>query len=110
MAATVHPTGPRISVQAISPEIEPSTVSRDLLAELGDVLAALRPETIACPCCGDPMHVDQVVCWPCWRTTDRLTPGRYPDPTLAGHWLRLDAGDLEQWEAARDARREGSVQ
>ena len=109
MAATFHSTCPRTRVKAISPEIEPSTVSRDLVAELGDVLAVPRAESVACPCCGDPMHPDQIVCWPCYRSTDRLTPGRHADPTFAGMTFTVSAANVERWEAERDARREGGA-
>ena len=94
MAATFHSTRPRSRVKA-TPH--------------ASALRRLVPDRIGCPCCGDPMHPDQIVCWPCFRSTDRLTPGSYPDPTFAGHCVRLDADDVDRWESARDVRREGGA-
>jgi hypothetical protein len=64
-----------------------------------------------CPCCGDAMPSTLVVCWPCYRFTDRLTPGTYREIVSAGwgdHYtserFTLSAADVDQWESERAAR------
>ena len=57
--------------------------------------------TIGCPCCGDPMDSNMVVCWVCYRWTDRLTPGSYDD---MGFLNMITAADIAEWDAARDGR------
>lgn len=45
---------------------------------------------VPCPCCHKPMDTGMVVCWVCYRRTDRLT--------TAG------SAEVERWELARQKR------
>ena len=57
--------------------------------------------TTNCPCCGDPMDVGCVVCWVCYRATDRLTPGTYPDPEAPNQTFTITAEDVKRYESFR---------
>lgn len=58
-------------------------------------------ETVPCPCCGDPMGAYSVVCWPCYRWTNRLTPGTYTDRGVPSE---VTAVDIARWDEARRLR------
>jgi hypothetical protein len=64
-----------------------------------------RPEEmdVPCPCCGDPMLPECVVCWTCYRLTKRLTPGTHADP-INGHNFFVSANDIGRWDLARERR------
>ena len=47
------------------------------------------------------MDSNMVVCWVCYRWTDRLTPGSYDD---MGFLNMITAADIAEWDAARDGR------
>lgn len=55
--------------------------------------------TIECPICGVDMDEYLVVCWRCYRRTDRLTPG-----SLMPGGRVLDAVTIAGFDAAREAR------
>ena len=59
--------------------------------------------TIACPACGDAMSLANVVCWPCYRYSDRLTPGTHSDPET-GYLFTFTVAAIAKWDRARDAR------
>lgn len=48
-----------------------------------------------CPCCGVQMDGGLVVCWTCFRVTDRLTPGEY---------LTVTRANVTEWNNAREGR------
>jgi hypothetical protein len=54
-------------------------------------LEAWKREPAGCPCCGDPMRAELVVCAACFAWSDRLTAG---------------VGPIHAWRAARDRRLE----
>ena len=43
-----------------------------------------------------------VVCWECWRLSQRLTVGVWPDGS--GSTFTVTAADVERWEALRGER------
>ncbi len=59
------------------------------------------PNTTGCPCCGDRMDAVNVTCWTCYRLTDRLTPGAYPDDYGT---FSISQADVDLWDAQRMAR------
>ena len=60
--------------------------------------------TIDCPACHEPgMSVANVVCWPCYRYSDRLTPGTHSDPET-GYLFTFTVDAIAKWDRARDAR------
>ena len=64
---------------------------------------------ITCPCCGDEMASEQIVCWTCFRATNRAMPGTYPHPegtsTIDGvPSIVITGADVNHWLALRDAR------
>lgn len=62
-------------------------------------------ELVGCPCCGEEMDGRNVVCWRCWRETNKLTPGTYVDTyTIAGSTFTITREDVERYERQRDAR------
>ena len=71
---------------------------------------------IFCPCCGDAMPSGQVVCWTCYRATNRLTPGVHLDPdgttaTDHGYAITLTQAQIAQWDRARNERiRQGGLE
>lgn len=63
----------------------------------------------SCPCCGDPMEPTLVVCWTCFRITDRLSPGLHLDPTGAtatnqGYAAHITNADITKWDLERTTR------
>lgn len=65
--------------------------------------------TKSCPCCGDPMQTENVVCWVCYRATNRLAPGVHPDPdgttaTDQGYAITITKAQIAEWDRARDER------
>lgn len=66
----------------------------------------LQDMTVACPCCGDNMTADMVVCWECFRLTDKLTPGTYPNnPDRFGSSVFVvTADDIAAWDRERIRR------
>ena len=58
--------------------------------------------TTGCPCCGDTMPTDLVVCWTCYRLSDRLQAGRWPDGN--GLTFVVTDEDIKRWDKARDKR------
>ena len=71
--------------------------------------------TVSCPCCGDPMQTGQVVCWTCYRATNRLTPGVHLDPdgttaTDQGYAITITEAKIAEWDRARNLRiRQGGL-
>ena len=64
---------------------------------------------VSCPCCGDGMADSLVVCWECYRITDRLQPGTYLDEngvtaTDEGYAVVLTSSQIQEWDTARDQR------
>lgn len=58
---------------------------------------------IECPCCGDEMSRELVVCWSCYRASNRLTPGSYA--SLIGTSPRLITTHMvSRWDAERSQR------
>lgn len=55
----------------------------------------------SCPCCGDEMEPTQVVCWTCWRESDRLTPGDY---VTDGEAWTITQADAMRYQAMRIVR------
>lgn len=55
-----------------------------------------------CPCCGDPMHPALVTCWTCYRLSNRLTAGIWPDGN--GHTFELTADAIARYNALRANR------
>ena len=47
------------------------------------------------------MDVGCVVCWVCYRATDRLTPGTYPDPEAPNQTFTITAEDVKRYESFR---------
>ena len=47
------------------------------------------------------MDVGCVVCWVCYRATDRLRPGTYPDPENPGAEFTITAEDVKRYESFR---------
>jgi len=45
------------------------------------------------------MEAANVVCWGCWRLTQRLTPGTYPDGD--DNEFTLTQSDISRWDALR---------
>lgn len=59
----------------------------------------------SCPCCGDPMSADLVVCWLCYRWSDSLTPGTYVDKSSSVPTdSEITRDDIRRWEDLRTAR------
>ena len=69
-------------------------------------MSATTIQTIACPCCGEDMDSDNVVCWRCYRETDRLTPGTYRDTYVRGaiEHFTITREDVARYQAMRDER------
>lgn len=61
-------------------------------------------EIVGCPCCGEEMDSTCVVCWDCYRSSNRLTAGTYPDSYSPGATFTLTAADIERYDSARAAR------
>lgn len=63
-------------------------------------------DEINCPCCGDEMNGALVVCWICFRASDRLMPGTYTthDVLPSGDTWTITQADIDKWDKARDAR------
>lgn len=59
-------------------------------------------QTIWCPCCSEDMDSAQVVCWTCYRQSDRLTAGTWPDGM--GSTFTLTAADIARYDALRAVR------
>lgn len=66
-----------------------------------------------CPCClRRETTADLVTCWPCYRGTDRLTPGTYnlavpasgPYDAPGTITVAFTAMGVEAWTAERDRR------
>ena len=74
----------------------------------GEVMAQAvqRP----CPCCGDDMDACNVVCWPCYRATDRLTPGTHLDPNRNRRTktfqptIIITQAQIDAWDNERETR------
>ena len=72
-------------------------------------------DQIACPCCGDPMIEALVVCWDCYRITNRLEADidhihesgtttvidRYGATAYAVH---VTSAQVAKWDNERNAR------
>ena len=56
------------------------------------------PGKTNCPMCQTSMDYSLVVCWLCWRSTERLYPGVYKVPMV------LSSEIIASWSKARDAR------
>lgn len=71
---------------------------------------------ISCPCCGDPMQTGQVVCWTCYRITNKLASGTHLDPdgttaTDQGYAVTITEEQIAQWDKARNERiRQGDLE
>lgn len=63
-------------------------------------------QSISCPCCGDPMDPSCVVCWECYRLSNRLQAGTWPDGN--GSSFELTTADVERYDGLR-AERIGGV-
>lgn len=57
---------------------------------------------VACPCCGGPMAMEEVVCWACFRLTNKLTPGVYTDSD--GDVCDITREDVDRYDRARERR------
>ena len=64
-------------------------------------MSDLSTDTVGCPCCGDPMSPANVVCWTCYRLTNRLQPGTYPD---VGGTFEITEADVARYDALRARR------
>lgn len=58
-----------------------------------------KNSTAMCPCCGDDMNAANVVCWHCYRLTNRLTPGNHP-----GLETELGWATISRWQTQRRTR------
>lgn len=56
---------------------------------------------VTCPCCGDSMARENVVCWECYRATNRLSSGVHLD---ANGCFTVSAEDIASWDKARLSR------
>lgn len=63
----------------------------------------MGPNDVGCPCCGDPMHYSLVTCWTCYRLSNRLTVGTWPEEQGGGTW-ELTQEALDRYDAARMER------
>ena len=63
-------------------------------------------ETISCPCCGDSMDINNVVCWNCYNFSCRLTPGTYTtyDVIETGDTWTITQDNTDKWDDERVAR------
>lgn len=61
-----------------------------------------------CPCCGDEMDAEMIVCWECFKLSNRLSPGEHEDILLTTGYkigtFVLTEEEVELWSSARDAR------
>ena len=62
-----------------------------------------------CLCCADEMASDQLICWDCYKLTNRATPGTYPHlegtSTIDGvSSVVITSADVDRWSDLRDAR------
>lgn len=68
-----------------------------------DIVIKSRVTRCPCPCCSAQMDGETVVCWACFRVTERLTPGVYPNDRHPGRF-ELSSADVNKWEQARQER------
>ncbi len=61
---------------------------------------------VKCPFRGEPMDRENVVCWSCFRLTNRLTPGDHEEGPATYH---ITGKNVAGWVAERDARMAVSV-
>ncbi len=64
---------------------------------------------VYCPCCGDIMESHLVVCWDCYRITNKLQAGFHLNPlgTTAsdeGYGVQLTNELINKWDTERTAR------
>lgn len=57
-----------------------------------------------CPCCGNTMDPSLVVCWVCYRATNRLQPGIYHLGPSTQDPIHLTSESVVQWDHERALR------
>lgn len=67
-----------------------------------ELLEIVDPHDATCPCCGDSMGADMLVCWTCWRLSRKLMPGVHSDGNGGVFWITQ--ADIDRYTSERYAR------